>query len=83
MNVDLLNEVSFGSNSPGPDPNHTGMERAVDGRIVIKHRLQSVKDDNGLTIVTPSAMRSIRWTQTHPHSKRWFHALSKAQRLPV
>ena len=48
MNVDLLNEVSFGSNSPGPDPNHTGMERAVDGRIVIKHRLQSVKDDNVL-----------------------------------
>ena len=48
MNVDLLNEVSFGSGSPGPDVNHTGMERAVDGRIVIKYRLQSLKDDNVL-----------------------------------
>jgi hypothetical protein len=48
MNVDLLNEVSFGSGSPGPDVNHTGMERAVDGRIVIKYRLQSLRDDNVL-----------------------------------
>jgi len=46
MNVDLLNEVSFGSGSQGPDVNHTGMERAVDGRIVITYRLQSLSDDN-------------------------------------
>ena len=48
MNLDLVNEVSFGSNTPGPDVNHTGMERAVDGRIVINHRLQSLKDDKVL-----------------------------------
>ena len=48
MNVDLVNEVSFGSGVPGPDVNHTGMERAVDGRIVIKYRLQSLQDDNVL-----------------------------------
>jgi len=34
MNVDLLNEGSFGSGSQGPNVNHTGMEWAVDGRIV-------------------------------------------------
>lgn len=45
MNVDLLNEVSFGSNTPGPDVTHTGMERAVDGRIMIKYRLLSLVDD--------------------------------------
>jgi len=48
MNVDLVNEVSFGSGTPGPDVNHTGMERAVDGRIVIKYRLQSLNDDDVL-----------------------------------
>lgn len=48
MNIDLVNEISLGSNTPGPDVTHTGMERAVDGRIVIKHRLQSVNDDNVL-----------------------------------
>src|SRR5690242_4308875 len=46
INVDLLNEVSFGSGSQGPDVNHTGMERAVDGRIVIAYRLESLSDDN-------------------------------------
>jgi hypothetical protein len=46
MNVDLLNEVSLGSGTQGPDVNHTGMERAVDGRIVITYRLQSLNDDN-------------------------------------
>lgn len=48
MNVDLVNEVSFGSGLPGPDVSHTGMERSVDGRIVIKYRLQSLQDDNVL-----------------------------------
>ena len=48
MNVDLVNEVSCGSGTPGPDVNHTGMERAVDGRIVIKYRLQSLNDDDAL-----------------------------------
>jgi hypothetical protein len=48
MSVDLVNEVSFGPGSSGPDVTHTGMERAVDGRIVVKYHLQSLKDDNVL-----------------------------------
>ena len=48
MNVDLLNEVSFGPGNSGPDVSHTGMERAVDGRVVIKYRFQALKDDNVL-----------------------------------
>jgi hypothetical protein len=48
MNVDLVNEISFGQDSQAPDVNHTGMERAVDGRIVITYRLQSINDDDVL-----------------------------------